>query len=556
MRHIHQKTPYEYYPPYFCGLIFREILALSSTISVNRTEPVPGRWAESMGQYVAFLVQQSDRQAEMAATLTGLEIPNLLALLDLVQGAGDAEATIDLATSLYQLLHQLGRPRLLARVGHVRDVAAQSLARQPGDGWTHARFDAEADRIQQQKDGGRLREALAGAEALLQRARAAGESAYPAADYDLAMACWLLARIHKTASGFERALPLLDEARQRFETVERNEPGCGAERMASACLAERGDCLLFLRRLDESAAAYEQNIALAERLADERQVAVGKGNLGTVRLYQRRYPEALAASAEARERFARLDEPGTVAVSWHQTGRAYQESGNPEAAEDAYRQALAFWVRLGDAARQASTLGQLGKLYGDVLNRPEDATAFERQSADLFGGIGDTANEGRVRGNLAVTLRRLRRLDEARREVQRAIECMAQFGHAVEPWKTWAILSDIETDAGNPDPAAAARSKALAAYLDYRRAGGENHCPQGRIALAVAERLRARDPAQARTLLAELAQNLDLPEQLRPFLKPLDALCTGSRDPALAQTPGLDYTMSAELLLLIETLPP
>ena len=47
-----------------------------------------------------------------------------------------------------------------------------------------------------------------------------------------------------------------------------------------------------------------------------------------------------------------------------------------------------------------------------------------------------------------------------------------------------------------------------------------------------------------------------LSEQLRPFLQSLDALCTGSRDPALAQTPGLHYTMSAEILLLIETLPP
>jgi len=71
-----------------------------------------------------------------------------------------------------------------------------------------------------------------------------------------------------------------------------------------------------------------------------------------------------------------------------------------------------------------------------------------------------------------------------------------------------------------------------------------------------AERLRASDPAPARALLAQLAQDPNLSEQLRPFLQSLDALCTGSRDPALAQTPGLDYAMSGELLLLIETLPP
>ena len=57
---------------------------------------------------------------------------------------------------------------------------------------------------------------------------------------------------------------------------------------------------------------------------------------------QRRYGEALAAYAEARERFTQLDEPGTVAGIWHQTGMAYQEAGQPEAAEDAYRKSLAI----------------------------------------------------------------------------------------------------------------------------------------------------------------------------------------------------------------------
>ena len=40
-------------------------------------------------------------------------------------------------------------------------------------------------------------------------------------------------------------------------------------------------------------------------------VAVGKAQLGTVRMLQRRYQEALEAYAEARERFTQLDEPGS-----------------------------------------------------------------------------------------------------------------------------------------------------------------------------------------------------------------------------------------------------
>ncbi len=128
------------------------------------------------------------------------------------------------------------------------------------------------------------------------------------------MACFLLARALKRVGESEQALPLLIDARQRFEAVVTERPSRGAKGMVSGCLSEQGDCLLYLGRLDEAAAAYEENIQRAWQIEDSRQVAVGKGQLGNVRLSQRRYPEALAAHAEARQRFTALDEPGSVAV--------------------------------------------------------------------------------------------------------------------------------------------------------------------------------------------------------------------------------------------------
>ena len=403
---------------------------LRGRMESTEREALTARWVEAMRRYADFLVEQHSQNTEVAATLTVLELPNLFALLDLVQRAGDAEATIDLATSLYSLLQFAGKPGLLERVGQVRDAAAAAL----GDAWNHARFEAARTRIEQQLDGGRLREALEGAQQLLRRARAAGGQAYQGADYDLAVACFLLARVLKTAGGSEQALPLLDEARQRCEAVARDRSIGAAELLASICIAESADCLSDLGRLDEAAAAYEENIRRAEQLDDARQVAVGKGQLGTVRMQQRRYSEALAAYAEARERFTQLDEPGTVAVIWHQTGMVYQKAGQPEAAEDGYRKSLAIKVRLGNLDGQAHTLQQLGNLYDDV-NRQEEAVAFYRQAADRYVETGDAAMEGSVKNNLAGTLRTLRRFDEARQEIRRAIECEAQSGHASEPWK-------------------------------------------------------------------------------------------------------------------------
>ena len=110
-----------------------------------------------------------------------------------MQRAGDAEATINLATSLFTLLQNSGKPRLVERVAQVRDTAAAAL----GDTWNHAGFDAERTPEIEQLADGRLREALDGAQELLRSARTGGEKAYPGADYDLAGACWLLARVLK-----------------------------------------------------------------------------------------------------------------------------------------------------------------------------------------------------------------------------------------------------------------------------------------------------------------------------------------------------------------------
>jgi len=507
------------------------------------------RWVEAMRVYVEHLYQQQRQNTEMAATLTGLELPNLFALLEHTRRVGGVDTTIDLATLLYSLLQWLGKPRLLERLGQMRDMAAAAL----GQAWNHARFQAQSSRIEQQLASRHLHEALIGAEDLLQRARSAGGQAYPVADYDLAGACWLLGRVLETVGAAELALVLLEEARCGFEAIAQQQANQAAEGMVSVCYADRGNCLLSLCRLEEAIAAYEKAIHHAEQRGDERSVAVGHGQLGIVRLYQRRHPEALEAYQQARERFTRLHEPGSVAISWHQTGTAYQQDGQAEMAEDAYRQSLAIKVRLDDVAGQASTLGQLGILYDDALGRTEEAVSFLRQAAERYAEIGDQAGEGRQWNNLAVSLKKLRRYGEARQAVHQAIACKAPFGHVSEPWKTWDILADIETDVGNPCATAEARAKALKCFLAYRLVGGENHSGSGRLAHDVTLSLMA-DDNHAVFLLQQLD---DAPEaaRLRPFIHALQAIAAGSRDRRLADAADLTYDMAAEILLLIETLP-
>lgn len=522
-------------------------LYLRARASAEQLAEWLARWVAVMLPYVELLRQQRFQDTLFAATVTQLERPNLIALLTEVERTGQAEAIIGLCTSLQTLLEVLCLPRLLQRVAAACDAAQAAL----GEGWSHARFEAERTRIEQLLAQRRLQAALDGAQALRQRAQSAGEAAYQGADYDWAMACFLLGRILQVASKAGAALPWLEEARQRFENVEVAQPGCGAARMASVSITEAGDCLQDLGRLDEAAAAYERAIQLDEARQDHRSAAVGKGQLGTVRLRQRRYADALAAYEDTHRTFESLGEPGSVATALDQIGRVHQEAGQPQAAEEAYRRALAIKVQLGDTAGQASTLNQLGLLY-DQLGRLKEAATFYRQAADRFKD--DRANEGRTRNNLADTLRKLGRLDEARQEIERASDCLQGLGQAAEPWKTSGILSNIETDAGRLPEAQQARRQAIEAYRAYRRNGGENQNPDGKLCDLLCKQLQAGQTAQVQQAFRQLEAAPALPDWLPPLLPVLQAIVAGSRDPALAEAPEFSIYTAAEVLWLIERL--
>jgi tetratricopeptide (TPR) repeat protein len=522
---------------------------LKASLSEEELQALTATWLEAMAAYLRYLDQQRSRNAELAATLTLLELPNLFALLDRSQTVTEPATTIERATYLYDLLQYLGKPQLLDRVARVREATAAAL----GEGWSHARFQASRTLINQLLEAGQLREALSGAQQLLQQAQASGEAAYADADYDLAMAFWLRGRVLQGAGGAEQALPLLQEAGRRFEAIANANDNKAAAGMASVCISEAGNCLLDLGRYDPAAAAYEEAIRRGEQQGDLRGVAVSKGQLATVRRRQQRYGEALEAYKEARDTFSRLNEPGSVAIVWHQIGIVYQEAGQPEAAEEAYNQSLAIEVRIGNLAGQASTLGQLGNLYVDVLQRPEEAVAFYRRAAEIDREIGDLAKEGISQNNLARSFLKLQRFGEARLSIRRAIECDEPFGHAAEPWKTWANLADIETADGSSAAAADARHQAINAFLAYRRDGGENQSRSGRLALAIREALANGDPAETASLLQQLAADPQA-ASLLPFLTALQAITAGSRERSLAEDPGLTYDQAAEVLLLIEGL--
>ena len=204
-------------------------------------------------------------------------------------------------------------------------------------------------------------------------------------------------------------------------------------------------------------------------------------------------------------------------------------------------------------AGESYSLGELGNLY-DAMGRLEEAATFYRQAVDIYLELQDLNCEGMVRNNLADTLIKLGRYDEARRELHRAIECRKPYGHAAEPWKTWDNLHNLEQATGNSQAAAQARQQSIQSYLDYRRAGGESQSPRAQLYALVAQAIQQGNTTEAEQILAQYSRVADAPPPFKAMIPKLQAILNGARDPALAADPDLDYDDAAELRLLLESL--
>ena len=506
-------------------------------------------WGAAMVQLVNYLYSEMSKDSKLAQRLTLSELPNLLALLDQQERRVEAdrsagEAVSNIAGKIEQLLAKLGRPQALARAVAVREAAAAVIP-----AWGHARFENERLLIERLLQEGQLQAAHEKAQALLKKSKTVGSTAYVGAHFDLAMATNMLGRTLYAAGQAAPALKQFVEAQRLFEVL-----GDEGERMASVTLQRQADCLRVLGRLDEAVEKYKESIKQGEKLKDHRAVAVGKGQLATVQWLQGKYAEAVAAHKEALAIFEQQNEPISVATAWHQIGVVHQDAGQYEEAETAYRQSLAIETQNNNRAGQAMSLGQLGNLYDGHLNRPEEAVTFYRQAADIFVELGDLRSEGITRSNTANTMLKLKRYDDARTEVMRAIECKRHFGHVAEPWKAFAILREIETSVGNHEAARLAWTQARAAYLAYRQQEGYAQSPGGKLVDQLLSSVQKGDSDQAIQTLTQFSQGKETPDWLKISAPKFLAIFQGSRDQALADDSALYYDDAAEILFLIERL--
>ncbi|MBF0611257.1 MAG: tetratricopeptide repeat protein [Magnetococcales bacterium] len=413
-------------------------------------------------------------------------------------------------------------------------------------------FYSERTRLESLEAQELLLDAWEVAKGLLQKCLSAGEQAYEGADYDLALSFFDFGRYSNKIGYVDHALPLLQEARRRFQLLISGEKLDSCQ-MAAIAIHNMGDSLLQLGRLDEAAQCFQRSIQEKEIWGDQRGIAVSQFQLGTVCLYQEQYQEALIAFEKSREIFSRLNEPATVAVSWHQTGRVFEQMKAWFQAEDAYRYSLEIATKLNNLVGVSTTLLQLGNLF-EAQSRWEESVVQYRKAASIYVQMGNLAKEGMVRSNLAAVLLQLNRLAEARQEILRAIGCKKDFGYMPEPWKTLDVLADIETADNQPQAAAQARRQARQLFASYRRGGGENYETGAKWCQATEEFIQQGQIDEAKQAFEQIANDPEIHPYTTALIATLLDILDGQRQPELAEREDLYYQHSVEIELLLERL--
>ena len=521
---------------------------LNSRLSADQRAAWRRRWRVAMEQLLAFLYQQYFKDNARTLRLLRLELPNLLALLRDCQQQPLPERTARLASQMEQLLAHLGVPAALAETVAIRERAGQALP-----GWSRTRFETERLRIERLRDSESLEEAVQAARQLVRQCQEAGTDAYAGAPYDQARAHFELGKLLKIASAAEPAVRELTIARQQFQTLA--EAGnSSAARMAAVADAEIGDCLAYLRRLQDAASAYEA--ALAQTDPGSATSAANRLQLGLVYQHQGKYIDAAALYDAARRAFETLGQPEKAAQAWRQLSMAHKLDGQMEQALQAGQKSLYLYEQQRNRRGVAEILGEVGHLH-QVLNQLEEAVLAYRRMAEMYAQLGDGRSEEASRNKLANVLIQLRRPDEARQELYRASECNLPESPTARNWTIRRGLRDVSQAVKNVETADQARQQAIQKYLAYRRSGGENTNPGIRLCAQISEALWNGHPETISTLAAKLEQiaaSPNVPPTGKLLIDKLRAILNGDRDPALASDPELHYQYAVEIQLLLEEL--
>jgi DNA-binding SARP family transcriptional activator/tetratricopeptide (TPR) repeat protein len=208
-----------------------------------------------------------------------------------------------------------------------------------------------------------------------------------------------------------------------------------------------GVAYLSIRRLDDALEQTGEALALFEAIGDEAGASRARNNLGVIRRWQGRLPEALAGYQEAlaRRGDARDD---NVAVLLNNIGEVYAELGELDRAEHFLARALAVRVELADRYGEGITLLNLGEVQ---LLRGDHHAAVRvlEQAVVALREVGDRYALATALTELGDAHHRLAGYADAMSRLRSALVLRTETGDRHGEASTRAVLATTLLDAGD-----------------------------------------------------------------------------------------------------------
>ena len=526
---------------------------LRATIGKDERQVAYQHWLAAMDQLLGFLYQQYFEDNVMATALATSERANLMAYLAEIAQApnlvnDNAPQVMELLKRMDTLLKKQEAPSEKASLAQWMSKA-EALQ---GD-WSAVRFDLERQNVEQLLQQGSLEPASRAAQALLQQCHEAGSTAYVGANNDLALSNILLGRVMKAGGSGEQALTYLQQAQSLLEPTIDNDKTAGLYLVAS--LMEQGECLFTQGQLVPAEVSYSRAIEVAESVDDLRGSGVAQTQRASIYSAMSKPADALRGFESALEVFKQLDEVVLIVNVWHQIAMLHRVNQDFDGAKSALGSALWLLKTQENAPGIISSLFELGSLC-EAQDDYAGAVDYYRQALQASKDSGDQYRQVASGNKLADALRQTGQIEEALKVLEAAGNLGQQFGHDAEPWKTWDILSRLETASDNPKGAMAARQRAIEAYVAYRVEGGQNNEGDGQLCAMVLQGIQTEQTRKVKEILSKLGANEAWQStENQALLSVLNDFLQGKRELPLIENTALYYRHVAELMLLQDRLP-
>lgn len=222
--------------------------------------------------------------------------------------------------------------------------------------------------------------------------------------HNLGLSYYELGHVQEAVEFFEHALNINREI--------------GDRRGEGATLGNIGNVYAAIGDLDQAIAHYQQRLKIAREIGDLQGESNALGNLASTYSSRGDYQKAIEAYEHALKINREIGDRTGESTSLGNLGNAYAILGDTRRAIEFYEAALAIVREIGEHRGEGNTLSNLGLAYFD-LGETQKAISFYEEALRVSRETGDRRTEGNALGNLGLSYASLG-------DVQKAIEFFEQ----------------------------------------------------------------------------------------------------------------------------------